>query len=72
MNPLVEVLAVDSIGSVIIRGLVWLIAVIILAYGADENLHQRDIKSHVGFFFFFLFVTGALVYLIFGVIPTLT
>ena len=38
---LISIFAVDSVWSVVTRGLVWIIAVIILAYGADEG-HKKN------------------------------
>ncbi|OGV92759.1 hypothetical protein A3B57_01975 [Microgenomates group bacterium RIFCSPLOWO2_01_FULL_47_10] len=67
---LISIFAVDSVWSVITRGLVWIGAVIILAYGADEGHQRKQLKNEAGLFFLFLFSTGALVYFIFGFVPT--
>ncbi len=67
---LINIFAVDSVWSVVTRGLVWIIAVIIMAYGADEGHKRKRIKNETGLFFLFLTTTGVLVYLIFGFVPT--
>ncbi|MFC1653275.1 hypothetical protein ACFL1M_00310 [Patescibacteria group bacterium] len=71
MSDLIKgIFAVDSVWSVITRGLIWIVAVIILAYGADEGHKRKRIKNEVGLFFLFLSGSGVLVYLIFGFAPT--
>lgn len=69
-NLLNSIFAVDSVWSVVTRGLIWIIAVIILAYGADEGHKRKQLKNEAGLFFFFLTSTGILIYVIFGFVPT--
>jgi len=49
-----------------LRGIVWLVAVLILAYGVDENKSRMEIKSQAGMFLLFLGTTGVLVFFLFG------
>ena len=67
---LVNVFSVNSVWSVVTRGMVWIIAVVILAYGADEGHKRKQIKNETGLFFVYLTTTGLLIYLIFGFVPT--
>ena len=67
MNNLLYILfGAESVWAVITRGILWIMAVLILAYGVDEGHKKERIKNEVGFFFLFLSTTGVLVYVIFG------
>ncbi|HSW89546.1 MAG TPA: hypothetical protein VLH19_01605 [Patescibacteria group bacterium] len=68
--------AVDSIGSVFVRGAIWFgIALVILAStdsfrkGSEEGV---SLKSNLGFFFLFLILGGVLTFFLFGVAPFVT
>ncbi len=65
-NLLYTLFGANSVWAVITRGIIWIIAVLILAYGVDEGHKKERIKNEVGFFFLFLSTTGVLVYVIFG------
>ena len=55
MNNLLNILlGAESVWAVITRGIIWIIAVLILAYGVDEGHKKERIKNEVGFFFLFL------------------
>lgn len=61
--------AVDSIWSVVLRGLVWLIVSVIIIVSLDAptmKASERNLKSNLGFFLFFILLTGGLIYLLFG------
>ncbi len=60
----------DSSGSIIVRGLIWLIAVLILAAGIDSGKHYSKIKADAGWFFLFVFSAGLTSYFLFGFAPT--
>lgn len=66
----ISAFAVDSIGSVILRGVIWLAVAIIIIASVDVASHrkggQSTLKSNLGFFLMFLIVTGVLVYMLFG------
>ena len=67
---LFSIFSVNSVWSVVVRGLIWIGAVLTLAYGADEGHQRIQIKNEAGMFFFFLITTGVLIYVIFGFAPT--
>ena len=56
----------DSIGSVFVRGIIWLVLVLILAYGVDSGKSYKKIKADAGWFFLFLLTIGIVTYLLFG------
>jgi hypothetical protein len=61
--------AVDSIWSVVTRGVIWLAIALVIIVSMDKpDPHQsvKDLKSNLGFFLMFTFLTGGLVYLLFG------
>lgn len=61
--------AVDSIWSVVIRGIIWLAVALVIIVSMDKPDPQqsvKDLKANLGFFLMFLFLTGGLVYLLFG------
>jgi hypothetical protein len=61
----------DQPGAIILRGVLWLIGVLIIAVAVDKNKDEAKLRMDVGWFFMFLFSAGILSYLIFGFIPTL-
>ncbi len=68
--------AVDSIGSIFLRGGVWFgIAIVILASTDKFQKYQDNgstLRTNLGFFLLFLIVGSALMYLLFGFAPFLT
>jgi hypothetical protein len=60
----------DSVGSIVIRGLIWLVGVLIFAAGVDSGKKYIQIKADAGWFFLFLFGIGILSYILFGFVPT--
>jgi hypothetical protein len=60
----------DSPGSLIVRGLIWLVAVLILAAGIDNGKDRLRIKADAGWFFLFLFSAGLASYFLLGFSPT--
>jgi hypothetical protein len=60
----------ESFGSIIVRGCIWLIAVLILAAGIDNGRNYLKIKADAGWFFLFIFSAGLLSYLLLGFAPT--
>ncbi|MPN46678.1 hypothetical protein SDC9_194275 [bioreactor metagenome] len=67
---LAGVFAVDSVWSIVFRGALWLLISLVIIATVDsqgENLSNNKLKSTLGFFLMFLFLSGALIYLLFGV-----
>jgi len=60
----------DSAGSIIVRGLIWLFAVILMAAGIDNGKSYVRIKTDAGWFFLFIFSAGLASYFLFGFAPT--
>lgn len=60
----------DSLGSIALRGVIWLVGVLIFAAGVDNGKKYVQIKADAGWFFLFLFGIGILSYILFGFIPT--
>ena len=64
-----QAFAVDSIWSVVTRGLIWLGIALVIIISMDKPDPQqsiKDLKSNLGFFLMFLFLGGGLIYLLFG------
>ncbi len=59
-----------SPGALIVRGLLWLLGVLVVAAAVDRNKNERGLRVDLGWFFFFLFTAGILSYFLFGFIPT--
>lgn len=71
-NILASIFRVDSIWSVVARGVVWFIVatvVIVSLDNPDSEKSLKDLKSNLGFFAMFLVLSGGLVYLLFGYQP---
>ncbi|OGV91849.1 hypothetical protein A3A66_02435 [Microgenomates group bacterium RIFCSPLOWO2_01_FULL_46_13] len=66
---LIEFFTDSSVWSVVVRGIIWFGAVLLLAYGADEGLKRHQIKHQVGMFLLFLVAMGFISYVILGVTP---
>lgn len=59
----------DSIWSIVARGVLWLLVsllIIISTDQADPEKSIKNLKSNLGFFLFFIFLSGTLIYLLFG------
>jgi hypothetical protein len=68
-NILQQAFAIDSVWSVVTRGLVWLgIALVIMVSmdKPDPNESIKDLKTNLGFFLMFIMLTSGLIYLLFG------
>lgn len=69
LNIVQQAFAVDSIWSVVTRGLIWLgiaLVIIVSMDRPDPDQSIKDLKSNLGFFLMFLFLSGGLIYLLFG------
>ena len=61
--------AVDSIWSVIMRGVIWLcisLVIIVSSDAPDPESSLKSLKSNLGFFLMFIILSGALVGMLFG------
>ena len=72
LEAIVGLVAVDSIGSIIARGLIWLALVSIVAIGTAKGYKLSRIKTEAGFFMLFIVLTGIIIYMVFGIIPTVS
>lgn len=64
-----SIFAVDSIGSVLLRGGIWLIIALIIIVSCDAvnpDVSHKNLKSNLGFFLMFMILSGVLIYLLFG------
>lgn len=66
LQTLVEFTRSDEVGSIIVRGLIWLIGVLILAAGIDSEKSYQKIKADAGWFFIFVTGIGVASYFLFG------
>jgi hypothetical protein len=67
------VFAVDSIWSVVARGLIWFVIAVVIIINTDtpnpsESL--TNLKANLGFVVIFLILSSGLVYLLFGFTPS--
>jgi len=63
------VFSVNSIWSVVARGVLWFIIAIVIMVSldkADPDKAQTSLKSNLGFLLMFLVLSGVLMYLLFG------
>lgn len=61
---------VDSIWSVVLRGVIWVVIAMIIIISVDSpdsDLSSRKLKANLGFFTMFLLLAGGLIYLLFGI-----
>ncbi|MFH2118297.1 MAG: hypothetical protein ABII10_00980 [Candidatus Paceibacterota bacterium] len=61
--------AIDSIWSIVTRGVIWLgiaLVIIVSMDKPDPDKSLKDLKSNLGFFLMFILLTSGLVYLLFG------
>jgi len=66
----IKAFSVDSIWSVILRGVIWIVIAIIIIISVDSpnaDLSSKKLKANLGFFTMFLLLSGGLVYLLFGI-----
>jgi hypothetical protein len=65
--------AIDSIWSVVLRGVVWFVVAIVIIVSVDHANPEdsmRSLKSNLGFFLMFLILSGTLVFMLFGYSPS--
>ena len=60
----------DQPGSILLRGAIWLIGVLLVATAVDRNKNEKHIRMDVGWFFLFLFSAGVISFVVFGFVPT--
>lgn len=63
---------VNSVWSVVFRGVFWFAIVVVILISStnpDADQANRSLKSNLGFFMMFLFLSGGLIYLLFGYLP---
>ncbi len=68
-----SIFEVDSIWSVVFRGVVWFgiaIVIIVSTDVANPEKSGKSLKSNLGFFLLFLVLSTGLIYLLFGVAGT--
>jgi hypothetical protein len=64
-----QAFAIDSIWSVVTRGLIWLgiaLVIIVSMDKPDPRESIKDLKTNLGFFLMFLMLGGGLIYMLFG------
>lgn len=69
---IVQAVRVDSIWSIVVRAIIWLVFVSIFAVGVSRGKNFVRIKSEAGLFIGFIILTGISIYIAFGIIPTIT
>ncbi len=69
-NLVSQAFAVDSIWSIVVRGVIWMVIAMIIIVSVDNpnsDLSSKKLKANLGFFTMFLLLSGGLIYLLFGV-----
>lgn len=69
----IKAFAVDSVWSIVLRGLIWFIISIVIIVSMDNpNAEQSSIKlkANLGFFLMFTVLAGGLIYLLFGYVQS--
>jgi hypothetical protein len=64
---------IDSVWSVVLRAGIWFaiaLVIIISTDVANPEKSAKTLKSNLGFFLLFLFLSGGLMYLLFGFVAT--
>ena len=64
-----QAITVDSIWSIVLRGLIWLVIALIIIISADQPNSQvasKKLKANLGFFLMFTLLSTGLIYLLFG------
>ncbi|HPS40481.1 MAG TPA: hypothetical protein PLQ50_00535 [Candidatus Woesebacteria bacterium] len=62
--------AVDSVWSIVIRGVIWTIIALIIIVSVDNqntDSSNKKLKANLGFFSMVLLLSGGLIYLLFGI-----
>ncbi|HCC84853.1 MAG TPA: hypothetical protein DEP87_04180 [Candidatus Pacebacteria bacterium] len=70
---MVKAFAVDSVWSIVLRGLLWLVISVVIIVSMDNpNANQSSIKlkANLGFFLMFTVVASGLIYLLFGYVQS--
>lgn len=65
--------AIDSIWSIVVRGLIWLVIALIIIVSVDKpdsSKSIKDLKSNLGFFLMFTLLASGLIYALFGFTTT--
>lgn len=60
----------DQAGSIIVRGIIWLIGVLLIATAVDKNKSEKGLRMDTGWFFLIIFSLAIISFLLFGFIPT--
>jgi hypothetical protein len=66
---IIKAFTVDSIWSIVLRGVIWFALAIIVIVSADVSRPERaatNLRANLGFFITFLALSGGLIYLLFG------
>jgi hypothetical protein len=61
--------SVNSIWSIVVRGVIWLMISLIILISMDNpnaDLAHKKLKANLGFFLIFMLLSGGLIYLLFG------
>ncbi len=61
--------AADSLWSVLFRAFIWLVVSVVIIVSLDNPNPDKSIKnmkSNLGFLFFFMLLSGTLIFLLFG------
>lgn len=70
VQPILQALfQVDSIWSVILRGVIWTVIALVVIISTDvanPEKSARNVKANLGFLLLFLVLSTGLVYLLFG------
>lgn len=69
---IIKAFAVDSIWSVVLRGVIWLVISVVIIMSMDNpdaETSSIKLKANLGFFLMFTVLTGGLIYLLFGYMP---
>lgn len=62
-------IAIDSIWSVVLRGVIWLAIAMVIIVSSDHPNPQeslKNLKSNLGFLLMYIVLSGTLLYLLFG------
>jgi len=70
LEEILQFTRADQPGAIAVRGVLWLIGVLLVATAVDHNKNERHIRMDTGWFFLFLFSAGILSYVVFGFVPT--
>jgi len=64
-----QAVVIDSIWSIVLRGVIWLIISMIIIINMDNpnaDLARKKMRANLGFFIMFMLLSGGLIYLLFG------